>query len=508
MTPRRFCIKVFDREERKERKMKITPKGMIDRRKVIIAFNIVVIVLMAVVISVAAGYTVLSGDDFTNGVRIGAYHVPFFSYAGACCGYVKSMYMDWQGPFFSMFVQALLSPLNNFGLAQLKAVMIFNALFFIGSLLFMVWAALDYAVDERDKKRHVRLTVFSLLLFSILDARVFAEIFFWYCGASAYCMPVSVLQISIGTFLLSNQERIDKRKRTCLTAVSAVTLFLASGGSLAITGTGCYAVLVMTVGFFLASKKISVRNNMVMGAGIVGALINVAAPGNYARHSESAGDGFLLFKVMKWTVKNVCVEVERLSRETLFGVIMIAMILAGVYLSDRIRRSLASYGVVSILALFSGFVTVFPVAFGYGSSYFPDRCYFVLDMALVISLSNFAVFIGCCIDRWSGLRENKSALAVIYIVMFAALLCGKETMETSAFFTVAKSIGNGSYREYYEQCAAVYDYLAACPEEDVVIEIPPFIENFACFYLDEDEDGWVNVGVARYYGKRSVKAAQ
>lgn len=488
--------------------MKIDPKRMMDRRAAVIALNLVAIAGMAVVISMAAGYTVLSGDDFTNGVRIGAYHVPFFSYAGACCDYVKSMYMDWQGPFFSMFVQALFSPLNNFGLAQLKIVMIFNALFFMGSLLFMVWAALDYAVDEQDKKRHVRLTVFSLLLFSILDARVFAEIFFWYCGASAYCVPISVLQISVGTFLLSNQERIGKRKRNCLMAVSAVTLFLASGGSLAITGTGCYAVLVMTVGFFLASKKVSARNNIVMGAGIVGALINVAAPGNYARHSESAGDGFLLFKVIKWTVKNVCVEVERLSRETLFGVIMIAMILAGVYLSDQIRRSLVSYGVVSILALFSGFVTVFPVAFGYGSSYFPDRCYFILDVTLVVSLSNFAIFLGCCIDRWSGLRENKSALAVLYVVMFAMVLCGGETMDSSAFLTVAKSIGNGSYREYYEQCTEVYDYLETCPEEDVVIEIPPFIENFECFYLDEDIDGWVNVGVARYYGKRSVKAAQ
>lgn len=81
-------------------------------------------------------------------------------------------------------------------------------------------------------------------------------------------------------------------------------------------------------------------------------------------------------------------------------------------------------------------------------------------------------------------------------------------MDSSAFLTVAKSIGNGSYREYYEQCTAVYDYLETCPEEDVIIEIPPFIENFECFYLDEDIDGWVNVGVARYYGKRSVKAAQ
>lgn len=177
-----------------------------------------------------------------------------------------------------------------------------------------------------------------------------------------------------------------------------------------------------------------------------------------------------MFKAVKWTVKNVCVEVERLSRETLFGIMIIAMILAGVYLSDRLRESLTAYGIVSVLALMSGFVTVFPVVFGYGGSYLPNRCYFILDVTLVVSILNFAVFMGCCIDKWSGLRENRGAVAVLSIVMFVMLLCGGETMENSAFLTVAKSVNNGSYREYYQQCTAVYDYLEHCPEEDVVID--------------------------------------
>lgn len=482
-------------------------KKSADRRTAVTVLNIVLIGLMAVVMCVGASYTVLIGDDFTNGVRIGAFHVPFFAYVGASFDYVKSMYLDWQGPYFAMFVQAFLSPINNFGLVQLRIVMVLNVLFFMGSLFYLVWTASGYVTDGQDGKPHVRLTLFSVVLFSILDAGIFTEVFFWYCGATAYCMPLSVLQVSAGLFFAANKEQVSERKRNILTAAAAVTLFLAAGGSLAITGTGCYVILIMTVGFFLASGKISVRNIIILGSGIAGALINVAAPGNYARHSEMAGEGFLLFKAVKWTVKNVCVEVERLSKETLFGVMIIAMILAGVYLSDRIQRSLTSYGIVSVLALFSGFVTAFPIAFGYGSSFFPNRCYFILDVTLVVSLLNFAVFMGCCVDRWSGLRENKSAVAVLVILMFAMFLTGEETMDSSAFLTVAKSVNNGSYRDYYEECTAVYDYLENCPEKDVVIEMPAFIENFACFYLDEDENGWVNVGVARYYHKNSVKAA-
>ncbi|MDE6386333.1 MAG: hypothetical protein K2L82_00845 [Lachnospiraceae bacterium] len=485
--------------------MKINWKKISDKKMIVIALNIAMIALMAIVITVSASYTVLVGDDFTNGVRIGAFHVSFFEYLRASFDYVKSMYMDWQGPYFAMFVQAFLSPLNNFGLVQLKIVMIFNALFFMGSLFFVIWAALDYVLCGQDRKLHVRLTLFSIVLFSILDAGIFSEIFFWYCGATAYCMPLSVLQVSAGLFLMSNKTSLSNRKKNALTVASAVTLFMAAGGSLAITGTGCYLILLMTVGFYLVSQKISVRNIVITLSGIVGALINVAAPGNYARHSESAGEGFLLFKAVKWTLKNVCMETERLSRETLFGVMMVAMILAGVYLSDRVGRALTAYGIVSILALLTGFVTAFPVAYGYGGPYFPNRCYFILDVALVVTILNFAVFIGCCLDRWSGLRENKSAIAVLSIVLFAMVILGKETMESSALLAVAKSMNNGSYRDYYEQCTTVYDYLENCPEDDVIIDMPEYIENFECFYLDEDENGWVNVGVAMYYHKNSVK---
>lgn len=79
--------------------MKINPRKITDKRTITVGLNLTAIVIMAVIISVGAGYTVLIGDDFTNGVRIGAFHVPLFTYIGASLDYVKSMYMDWQAVF-------------------------------------------------------------------------------------------------------------------------------------------------------------------------------------------------------------------------------------------------------------------------------------------------------------------------------------------------------------------------------------------------------------------------
>ena len=105
---------------------------------------LIVIAVTVVVLTLGAGYTVLLGDDFTHGVRVGAFHVSFPNYLAASFRYVKDLYLDWQGTFFAMFLQAFLSPINNFGLPQLKVVMTGNVLFFSLSLLSLLWVSLSF----------------------------------------------------------------------------------------------------------------------------------------------------------------------------------------------------------------------------------------------------------------------------------------------------------------------------------------------------------------------------
>lgn len=474
------------------------------RNALIIVLNCLAILFMVYVVTASAGYTVFVGDDFTNSVRIGAFRAPFFKYLAASLYYMKDMYYDWQGTYFAMFIQALLSPLNNFGMMQLKIVMILNALLFFGSLFGMVWTVLGFVLREK-RELPVRLTVFTVILFAILDANVFTEIFFWYCGAAAYAIPFSFILLSVMFFFKLNDMRYSIKKQMLFCVCSSALLFLASGGPLAVTGIGCYVVLLLTVGFYLLSKKFSVRNIIVIAAGVLGALINVIAPGNFARHEYGNGESWKLLQSVKWAVKNVLEEAERLTKETLFGIMLIAMLMVGIYLAERLREHFTAYGIVSILAMGAGFVTAFPVALGYGGPYFPNRCYFLLDVTLVLSLFNFAVFIGCLLDRWAKLHNDRRVWAVLWIILFSLFILCPEALSESALMTVAESKHNGSYKNYYEECVDIYNYLENCTEEDVVLEMPEYIDNFECFYLDEDENGWVNVGVAQYYNKNSVK---
>lgn len=128
-------MKVFERREKMKRKY-----GEV--LVLIVCFMIIAVTVG--ILTVGAGYTVLIADDFAHGVRVGAYHVSFPSYLAASFRFVKDLYLNWQGTFFTMFLQAFLSPINNFGLAQLKAVMISNALLFFLSLLTLLWVSLSF----------------------------------------------------------------------------------------------------------------------------------------------------------------------------------------------------------------------------------------------------------------------------------------------------------------------------------------------------------------------------
>lgn len=488
---------------------------MKEKRWAGIAISIACVIIIAatcIVFAAGAGYTVLIGDDFTHGVRVGAFHVSLPRYFAASLLYVKDLYMDWQGTWFAMFLQAFLSPINNFGLTQLRVVMVGNALLFFLSLTALLWTGLSFfsageAVEDRDLKPW-RLVVLTLIFAAVTNADVYTETYFWFSGAVAYSMPFSVLLTALTLFLLINKEGIGPGRKTGYAVCAGILFFLSSGGSLAVAGTGCYVVLVLGGIFFFAAGKVSVHNIAVFAAGLVGALINAAAPGNFSRHDETAGAGLHVGQALFYTVRMFAEEGSRLFRETVLGLVFLVLLAVGVYLSGKCRIVLKTYAAVTFLMLAAGLVAEFPVALGYGSFTIPNRCYFIIDTALVISLLNLALFAGVCLHRFAGLPADGRSLSMMLYICLAAAIVSPLALEEMPLYRVARSVHNGSYREYYEQCVELYEYLENCPEEDVVLRMPEYIEDFECFYFDSDEDGWVNRGIAAYYGKRSVRRAE
>lgn len=475
--------------------------------------SVIIIAVISIALVAGAGYTVLIGDDFTHGVRVGAFHVSLPKYFAASLMYVKDLYMDWQGTWFSMFLQAFLSPVNNFGMPQLRAVMVGNALLFPVSLVSLLWTGLSFFSAQKGEEEEkslipLRLVILALAFATVTNADVYTEIYFWFSGAVAYSMPFSVMLFALTLQLLINKDQMRPgTKKTCA-VIAGILLFLSSGGSLAVAGTGCYISLVILTAFCLYNHRISVYNAAIFAAGFAGALINAAAPGNFSRHDKTAGGSLHFGQALMYTARMFAEEGSRLFRETIFGIAFLLLIAAGVYLSGKCRIALKEYGAATVFALAAGLVAEFPVALGYGSFNIPNRCYFVIDTTLVISLLNLAILTGVCLHRLAGLPSDGRSLSIMLYICLATVIVSPLKLEEMPLYRVARSVHNGSYKEYYEKCVALYDYLETCPEEEVILEMPEYIEDFACFYFDTDETGWVNVGIAEYYGKKSVKRTE
>ena len=98
------------------------------RKKGIIAICIILLGWMIMTMVKASSYSVLVADDFSHGNTVGVFHTSFWNYLVASFQYAVKEYLEWQGTYFSMFIQALLSPINNYGMRQLRCVMAVNSL--------------------------------------------------------------------------------------------------------------------------------------------------------------------------------------------------------------------------------------------------------------------------------------------------------------------------------------------------------------------------------------------
>ena len=207
---------------------KITKSSILWRKNeknheiVISIFTVCCIFYMVISMVHAASYSVLAADDFSHGNGVGIFHVSFMEYLLASFTYSKSIYLTWQGTYFSMFLQALLSPINNFGFRQLRCIMAANALMFYVSLIIFAWKALSVNAKE---KLHVKLMIIAILVFSFCGFESYPEIFFWFSGATSYSFPLSILLFAIVLFWNTYE------KKSTISFVGAIVLgVMAMGG--------------------------------------------------------------------------------------------------------------------------------------------------------------------------------------------------------------------------------------------------------------------------------------
>lgn len=175
------------------------------------------IVVIALPIIVASSMSFYCGDDFAQ-LPIKEFNGNIIELLWMALRYAKKMYLNWQGAYFSMFINIMLHPILGAGLTQLRVVMVINALMLVIAISVFVW---ELCKDEINLYYN-KLLLIVCCVGGILGFECWQEIFYWYTGIAGYTIPFSLLLFALAIVIAS-------RKRIYY-FIAGVLIFCASGG--------------------------------------------------------------------------------------------------------------------------------------------------------------------------------------------------------------------------------------------------------------------------------------
>lgn len=470
------------------------------KKNLIYAALILCNVYMILTIVRVGSYTILNADDFSHGVEIGVYRTDFFSYLNASFKYAYKEYTGWQGTYFSMFFQALLSPVNNYGLTQLKYTMIAVNLLFFVSLIFFMHTALK---SLNQQNRLINLAVITSVIFALTNYNPYQEVYYWYSGAVSYSVPLSLLLIGFALIL-----KMNKQFKPGYFIGASVLGFLAMGGSLTVTALGCYGLLLIALYYFIREKKIIKSDFIVFGIWFIGALINALAPGNFVRHGVIDDTGLHLRDSIHDAIYMMDIRLQWFINNTNIAWILLVFIIIGIYVGKKTDFNHKSYYICSILGIAAPILVAFPIGMGYSAQYIPNRCAFLIDFSILLSFLNLFFALGICISGKLEETNRKTVITLLFIMLSVTWMYDNYRLKSMVVLNINKQFEDGIYQNYYDRMIDVYHIFEEGEKgTDLVMkrkDIPEDIEYFNNFTLSDNPDYWVNTYIAKYYGLNSV----
>lgn len=441
----------------------------------------------------STGYTVYWADDFTHYNSMMS--MPGETLLLKSLAYTKHIYLTWQGTYFAIFLQSILSPLHRGGLPLLRGVSIANILLFLGSVYYFFYKLLK-------GNKTLALVCFHMVLLPLLFYGQYNEIYYWLSGQCSYSFPLSLALLSLGGILGLDASRHKKVRFS----VSAALVVLAVGGSLEVSGTVCFAIVILATAEFFQKGKLSKAAIGYFALAFAGSLINAAAPGNFVRHAVIDENRISLIKC---TVRAVlcCVRELRqylLGTDTAFIAFVMLAFAVGLVGGLRIETKKCVAFVVEFLLL--PVVTVFPVAMGYSTTDVSGvpRVKFVFDFVFLAAALAVAFLAGNWFKRREfGVSGQTVATVLVCLAVFAVL---ERSAALGAFqpIAVTKCLIKGTLAQAASEVEAAYAQIENAEEENVVVVFPNVPDWYNVSPLSSDPSDWKNVSVAQYYGKESV----
>ncbi|WP_026488671.1 DUF6056 family protein [Butyrivibrio sp. XBB1001] len=348
---------------------------------------VVAILTIVMMFSVVAGtlYTFPAEDDFSYecGGRDGA-----AEYKSSVIGsFYKTLniYRVQQGCYTAMYLDHMVRPYNRGGLPAFHVAMLVYMVLFI----FAVGFVLRTLIKDNTA---FAIAMFAAMIscFGMTGSSGGTMIFYWYTGNVGYMLMFTLAMFTTGFFLRAIKN--EGKKAILYLVLSSVFAFLASGGSLVITSINCSMLLAIII---LASDKVRVSKILIIPFifAMIGAFINVLAPGNFQRTQNDLNEGHeTVVDAVRDTFQCYFIELKKIA-DPLMVTVMVIVITAGIILGVKVISKKVTWKLmlISIAGIFAmQYFTIFPAVFGYHRVQLTGHVtasYYIIARLLLIVLS-------------------------------------------------------------------------------------------------------------------------
>ena len=473
----------------------------------IIALCIAAILYMVLPTIITSVYSVFIDDDFIHAATIERFHEVHSSYLYCCWLFMTDKYMHWQGNYFSMFIQALLSPANQGGFRMLRIIMVANSVSFFGVFSLFVLTMLR-RIGLKDLMP--RMIVLAPVIYGMTAFDPFQEVYYWFSGITTYTIPVTVFMLAI--ILWDKSESISGTiAKRIIFAISLFLMFLVGGGTLALVGAVCWMTLVWVFVKWLESHKISWNIAALFIATFIGAIITVIAPGNYERQDVAQGkNAGGIFNALGNSWKGFYDNLEWLINRRNFALVLLVVFIIGIVCAKELAPRLKTLLISGALLLPLPFVIVFPVVYGYSSYWTPNRCVFVIVLGFVLGYSLFALALGAYTSELFFTHTEKKMLVIISLLAVFLFCCLTDFRLVDHSFNINReNLKEGIYQENYATVRGMIEDLPNHAGEDIELQFSDDFKSlpgFMNFYLcgEYDPNAGFNSEIAYLYGVNSI----
>jgi hypothetical protein len=216
---------------------------------------------------------------------------------------------------------------------------------------------------------------------------------------------------------------------------------------------------------------------------------------------------------VSFSIEVVFGRIYELMTSTVLPFILIAVFLYILFSSEKIvEHKRISILLMILCACISLLLIAFPVALGYGGLYYHERCKFVQDVAMNIYLFVITIYSADYLKKKLNISPMQHSPNIFIWTILPIVLCfliwhdGKGIREAHPLVGIVYNMVNGENERVAKYWESILDEIADSGNEEVIVQREKLESNVYLYLpgISENEDYWMNVDIANYYGKEKV----